>query len=116
MTTSSKVRIAAAASAIAAASFVAPVTAANATPAVPTPNAILDLDCTNPFVCVIDEFNDSPTQNTFFWFGKANPDFQPIVGFVFPNIFGLDFEACFLGGAIHLSPYSGGFIGIGRGC
>ena len=42
-----------------------------------------------------------------FWFGSpANPDFQPLVGIVFPNFFGLDFEACFLGAAVHLSPYS----------
>ena len=116
MSMSSKVRIAAAASAVAAAGFVAPATVASATPAVPAPTAIADLDCTNPFVCVVDEFNDSPTQNTFFWFGKSNPNFEPLFGFVFPNIFGLDFEACFIGGAVHLSPYTGGFIGVGRGC
>jgi len=116
-TVSSRVRIAAAASAIAAAGLVAPATVANATPAmVPAPMAALDIDCTNPVECTLAEINDSPTRNSVFWIGKANPNFQPIVGFVFPNPFGLNFEACFLGGAVHLSPYGGGFVGIGRGC
>ena len=42
-----------------------------------------------------------------FWFGRANPNFQPIFGIAFPS-FGLNFEACFLGAAIHLSPYGTG--------
>ncbi|ULE33947.1 hypothetical protein [Mycobacterium sp. IDR2000157661] len=58
----------------------------------------------------------SPFQNSLFWFGPANPNFVPLFGIVFPNFFGLNFEACILGGAIHLSPYGGGFIGLGAGC
>lgn len=116
----SKVQIATAASAIAAAGFIAPVTVAHATPALPLPSAnianIDSLDCAlDPAACAVAAA-DSPTQNSLFWFGPANPDFQPLFGFVFPNVFGLNFEACLLGAAVHLSPYGTGFIGIGRGC
>jgi hypothetical protein len=122
------VRIAAAASAIAAAATLAPAAVANATPAAPLPQASLGstLDAVvspcNPAVddCAVSLVGESSvasiTQNPLFWFGPANPNFQPLIGIVFPNIFGLNFEACILGGAIHLSPYGGGFIGLGAGC
>jgi len=52
----------------------------------------------------------------FVWLGSpGNPKFVPLIGIAFPS-FGLDFEACFLGAAVHLSPYGTGFIGLGLGC
>lgn len=81
----------------------------------PVADVDVELDCVlDPSACVT--LADTPTQNSLFWFGPANPNFQPLFGFTFPNLFGLDFEACFLGGAVHLSPYGNGFVGVGRGC
>jgi hypothetical protein len=123
------IRIAAAASAIAAAATLAPATVAHASPPAPLPQASLgstldaDVSPCNPAVdeCAVSLVAESSvasiTQNPLFWFGPANPNFVPLIGITFPNIFGLNFEACFLGGAIHLDPYSGsGFIGLGAGC
>lgn len=56
------------------------------------------------------------TNLPYYWFGSpGNPKFVPLIGIAFPS-FGLDFEACFLGAAVHLSPYGTGFIGLGLGC
>jgi hypothetical protein len=126
-----KVRIATAASAIVAAATLVPAAVAYASPAAPLPQAglgsTLDGDTVapcNPAVdaCASAEVSASGgagtaiIQSPLFWFGPANPDFQPLIGITFPNFFGLDFEACILGAAIHLSPYGGGFIGLGAGC
>ncbi|MEO3760955.1 hypothetical protein ABGB19_22050 [Mycobacterium sp. B14F4] len=131
MTTASavgtKIRIATAASAIAAAATIAPAAVAHASPAAPLAEAgfgsalgVVDVTPCDPNVqvCAAGVGDSSATvfQSPFFWFGPANPNFQPLIGIVFPNIFGLNFELCLLGGAIHLSPYSGGFIGLGAGC
>jgi hypothetical protein len=124
-----KVRIAAAASAVAAAAIVAPATVANATPAAPLPTVGLgstlggdtisqcdpDVSVCAPLAAV-GSSSVAIVQTPLFWFGPANPNFQPLFGITFPNFFGLDFEACVLGGAVHLSPYGGGFVGVGRGC
>jgi hypothetical protein len=126
-----KVRIATAASAIVAAATLVPAATVYASPAAPLPQAgvgsLLGGDTVSQCdpavdVCVSAEVSASGGLNTaivqrpFVWFGPANPDFQPLVGIVFPNFFGLDFEACFLGAAVHLSPYGSGFIGLGLGC
>jgi hypothetical protein len=125
-----KVRIATAASAIAAAATLAPAAVAYASPAAPLPEVVgstlgVTVDPCNPALtscpagaAVIGGSSSAGIfQNPLFWFGKANPDFQPFFGITFPNIFGLDFEACFLGAAIHLDAYTGnGFIGLGKGC
>jgi hypothetical protein len=122
------VRIVAAASAITAAATLTPATVANASPPAPLPQASLGstLDAVvEPCKPAVDDCATSVvgvssvasiTQNPAFWFGPANPNFQPLIGIVFPNVFGLNFELCVLGGAVHLSPYSGGFIGLGAGC
>jgi len=56
------------------------------------------------------------TNLPYYWLGSpGNPKFVPLIGIAFPS-FGLDFEACFLGAAVHLSPYGTGFIGLGLGC
>lgn len=56
------------------------------------------------------------TNLPYYWFGSpGNPKFVPLIGIAFPS-FGLDFEACFLGAAVHFSPYGTGFIGLGLGC
>ena len=124
-----KVRIATAASAIVAAATLVPAAVAYASPAAPLPEVgnllgVVNVDPCNPAVdvCIPQvgaTIGDGPliANPPLFWFGSpANPDFKPLVGIVFPNFFGLDFEACFLGAAVHLSPYTtpGGFIGIGR--
>jgi hypothetical protein len=133
-TVATKVRIATAASAIAAAATLAPAAVAYASPAAPLPTAALGSTLGGDTVAACDPVasvcapqvaaavGDPSTAAIieappFFWFGSpANPNFEPLVGIIFPNVFGLDFEACAFGGAVHLSPYSGGFIGIGRGC
>ena len=133
-----KVRIVTAASAIAAAATLVPAAVAYASPAAPLPEVGNLLGVVNVGPCnpVVDECatskvgsatpgdgpliaNDGPliANPPFVWFGSpANPKFVPLVGIVFPNFFGLDFEACLLGAAVHLSPYTGGFIGLGAGC
>jgi hypothetical protein len=124
------VRIATAATAIAAAATLMPAAVAYASPAAPLPEAATIgstlagdpvAPCApNDFVCAAlvpgNSSAASIAQSPFFWFGGANPNFQPLVGIVFPNFFGLNFEACFLGAAVHLSPYGTGFIGLGLGC
>jgi hypothetical protein len=125
MSTVSKLRFAAAASAIAAATTLMPAVA-SATPAAPLPLAGvgsgLDGDTlapcspTDPVCALAAPGSNSVLQNPLFWFGPANPNFQPIVGIIFPNFFGLNFEGCLLGGAVHLDPYGGGFVGLGLGC
>ena len=51
------------------------------------------------FLCALGApGSGSPIQNHLIWLGPANPSFQPLIGIQFPNIFGLNFEAC-LGGA-----------------
>ena len=131
-TVAAKVRIATAASAIAAAATLAPAAVAYASPAAPLPTAALGstlggdtVTACDPVVSVcapqvgalIGDSDGPLIAESWIWFGSpANPNFEPLVGIIFPNFFGLDFEACFLGGAVHLSPYTGGFIGIGRGC
>jgi hypothetical protein len=121
MTTSSavaaKLQIAAAASVLVAAAALPAV--AEATPAVPLPAQTggegLVLDCPlNPLDCL--PIGGAPVQNSAFWFGEANPDFEPLIGIVFPNFFGFNFEFCVLGAAIHFAPYGNGFIGLGAGC
>jgi hypothetical protein len=58
----------------------------------------------------------------FVWIGSpANPNFQPLIGIVFPNVFGLNHETCVFGAAVHLSPAypqgtGRGFAGFGLGC
>ena len=129
-----KVRIATAASAIVAAATLVPAAVAYASPAAPLPQAGLGSTLAggavapcNPAVdnCTATTIGESSVasivspsivQSPAFWFGPSNPNFQPLIGIVFPNFFGLDFEACFLGAAFHTSPYSGGFIGLGAGC
>lgn len=125
-----RVRIATAASAIAAAATLAPAAVTYASPAAPMPQAIggslagaavAECDdsvevCAPVTASLIGDGGFQLPQTSLFWFGPANPDFQPLIGIVFPNFFGLNFEACVLGGAVHLSPYGGGFIGIGAGC
>jgi hypothetical protein len=124
------VRIAAAASAIVAAATLAPVGVANASPFAPLPQAGIGstlagdtlAPCEPEEVCAAvaaaDIFEPTPAllQTPAFWFGPANPNFQPLIGIVFPNFFGLDFEFCVLGAAVHMTPYGGGFIGLGAGC
>ena len=126
-----KVRIVTAASAIVAAATLVPAAVAYASPAAPLPQDGLGStlaggtvapcdpavdDCTPQVAATIGDSNGTPiVQNPLFWFGPANPDFQPLIGIVFPSL-GLNFEACFLGGAVHLSPYGTGFIGLGLGC
>jgi hypothetical protein len=123
-----KVQFGTAACAIAAAATLLPTAAANASPAAPLPDATggnfgtaavvpcapSDLLCN--LVAPGNSGAASITQSPLVWFGPANPNFQPLIGIVFPNIFGLDFEACLLGAAVHMSPYTGGFIGLGLGC
>jgi hypothetical protein len=140
MTTASAVatniRIVTATCAIVAAATLGPAAVANATPAAPlpaagigstlggvtvTPCAPHDLVCagaqfTSPFAAPGNPSSAAIGQNPLVWLGSpANPNFQPIFGIAFPS-FGLNFEACFLGAAIHLSPYGTGFIGLGLGC
>ena len=65
-------------------------------------------DCISPTLVPLLVTQTAPQslRTPAFWFGSpANPDFQPLIGIAFPNFFGLDFEACFLGAAVHLSPY-----------
>lgn len=125
-TVSITVRIATAASAIAAAATMMPAVA-SATPAAPLPLAAIGStlggDTVAPCdpadeVCALVAPSDSSDffQNPAFWIGPANPNFQPLIGITFPNFTGLDFEGCILGGAIHLSPYGSGFVGLGLGC
>jgi hypothetical protein len=118
-------RTVAAASAIAAAATLMPAAVANATPSVPVPLAgvgsslgstIAPCDPNDEVCALAAPGSNGPLQNPLVWFGPSNPNFQPLFGIVFPNIFGLDFEGCLLGGAVHLSPYSGGFVGLGLGC
>ncbi len=133
-----KVRIATAASAIVAAATLVPAAVAYASPAAPLPQAGLGSTLAGGTVApcdpavdvlrhlhlprlgaIIGDSNGTPIIATpAVWFGSpANPDFQPFIGIVFPNFFGLDFEACFLGAAVHLTPYTRtGFIGLGLGC
>ena len=127
-----KVRIATAASAIVAAATLVPAAVAYASPAAPLPEvlgstlAAGNVEPCNPAVdeCATSKVGsatpgDGPliANPQLVWFGSpANPDFEPLVGIVFPNLFGLDFEACLLGAAVHMTPYTGHFIGLGRGC
>jgi hypothetical protein len=130
-TVATSVRIAAAASAIAAATLV-PGAVAYASPITSLSEATIGSTLTEDTVAECDpalstcttlaaaevgaaSSSSSLIQNSLIWFGAANPDFQPLIGIAFPS-FGLDFEACFLGFAIHLSPYGTGFIGLGLGC
>ena len=133
-----KVRIVTAASAIVAAATLVPAAVAYASPAAPLPQAGLGSTLAGGTVApcdaavddcipgvgsipglgdIIGDSNGTPIIATpAVWFGSpANPDFQPLIGIVFPSL-GLNFEACFLGGAVHLSPYGTGFIGLGLGC
>lgn len=122
-TVARKVRVVTAASAIAAAATLMPATVANAAPAAPLPLVGLGVDtlapCAPGEACRAAEVGDSSSailQSPLFWFGPANPDFQPLFGITFPNFFGLNFEGCILGGAVHLDPYGSGFVGVGLGC
>jgi hypothetical protein len=123
-----KVRMATAASAIVAAATLMPAVA-NASPAAPLPAAGIGntLNTATVAPCAPSDVlcnlvapgNSSAAaipQTPFVWFGPANPNFQPLFGIVFPNFFGLNFEACIFGAAVHLSPYGTGFIGLGLGC
>src|SRR3954451_17614422 len=109
-TGATKVRIATAASAIVAAATIAPAAVANASPAAPLPAAgigsnlgavaVAPCDPSDVVCNLVAPGNSSAAslaQSPFFWFGPANPNFQPLIGIVFPNLFGLNFEACFLG-------------------
>ena len=131
-----KVRIATAASAIVAAATLVPAAVAYASPAAPLPQAtgstlaggtVEPCDPAAPLSCLLPQipqaasiFGDSNgtpiLQNSFVWLGAANPNFKPLIGIVLPNLFGLDFEACFLGAAVHMTPYTGHFVGLGLGC
>jgi hypothetical protein len=128
-----KVRIATAATAIAAAATLAPAAVAYASPAAPLPMAGLGstagvvtvapcnpdlLSCSFVAAGIGDSSIAGSFQNSLIWIGSpANPNYQPIFGITFPNFFGLDFEACFLGAGIHMSSYTGtGFIGLSAGC
>ncbi|BBY80079.1 hypothetical protein H7I53_00580 [Mycolicibacterium pulveris] len=123
-TVSNKVRIATAGAAVAAAAAFAPVAVSHASPAVPAPTGLgsfsaAAVEACNPAAedCVAAaNGSGSQFQNQYLWIGAANPNFQPLLGITFPNFFRLNFEACVLGGALHLSPYGGGFVGIGHGC
>jgi hypothetical protein len=126
-----RVRIATAASAIVAAATLAPAAVAYAVPAAPSPAATLGSTLDGDTVATCDpdvsvctavtfavpggSSSSSIFQSPLFWFGPANPNFQPLFGIAFPS-FGISFEACFLGASIHLSPYGTGFIGLGLGC
>jgi hypothetical protein len=132
------VRIAAAASAIVAAATLVPAAVAYASPAAPLPQAALGSTLAGPSVASVESCDPQPlcaegagnsgapgdfataaapvTNLPYYWFGSpGNPNFIPLIGIAFPS-FGLDFEACFLGAAVHLSPYGTGFIGLGLGC
>jgi hypothetical protein len=116
-------RTAAAVSAIAAAATLMPAAVANAAPAAPLPQAGIGSSAGGDAVCspldpctLAAPGSNSLIQNSLVWFGPANPNFQPLFGITFPNFFGVDFEGCLLGGAVHLSPYGGGFVGLGLGC
>lgn len=132
----SSLRIATAASAIAAAATLAPTAVANAadTPSVGNSlaaAAIAPCDPQDPTCADVPGTVAGPAalatpgasasapalaNPPYFWFGApANPSFVPLIGIAFPS-FGLNFEACFLGAAVHLSPYGTGFIGLGLGC
>jgi hypothetical protein len=135
-TVGTKVRVATAACAIVAAATVAPAAIAYASPAAPLPAAALGSTlsggtltpcdpalsaCTSVGPAALAPGGSSQAalalpQQPFVWLGPANPAFQPLFGIVFPNFFGLNFEACLLGAAVHLSPYGTGFIGLGLGC
>ena len=130
-----KVRIVTAASAIVAAATLVPAAVAYASPAAPLPQGLGNLfggtvapcDPAAPFSCLLPQIpqvgatigdsNGTPIVATpFVWLGSpASRDFQPLIGIAFPS-FGLNFEACFVGAAVHLSPYGTGFIGLGLGC
>ena len=124
---STKVRIATVGAAVAAAAAFAPVAVSHASPAVPAPTGLgsfssAAVDTCDPTaeeclpVAAAAATSNSQFQNQYFWLGPANPNFTPLLGITFPNFFRFNFEACVLGGALHLSPYGGGFIGIGHGC
>jgi hypothetical protein len=125
-TVATKIRIAAAASAIAAAAALTPAAVAHASPAAPLPEAslgsLLGGNAVTPcdpadLVCLAAASDSSPAFAfpPFFWLGSpANPNFRALFGIHFPAVG--NFEACFLGAAIHVSPYTGGFIGLGLGC
>ena len=127
-TVSMKVRVATAASAIAAAATLMPAVA-SATPAAPLPQAAIGStlggDTVAPCapqdtLCAAElaapGSSSSIIQNPLIWFGPANPNYVPLFGIVFPNIFGLDFEGCILGAGTHLDPYGSGFVGLSLGC
>jgi hypothetical protein len=139
------VRVAAAASAIMAAATLVPPAVAYAGPAAPLPEAALGSTlggdsvspCDPELGCAANALAPDTAAGSFFapnalvggnaaappvtnlpyyWLGSpGNPKFVPLIGIAFPS-FGLDFEACFLGAAVHLSPYGTGFIGLGLGC
>lgn len=130
------VRIATAAAAIVAGATLTPAAIASAGPAAPlpqfgigstlggstlTPCAPGDLLClgTQLFapIPIPGGSSSSPIfHSPLLWLGSpANPNFQPLFGIAFPS-FGLNFEACVLGAAFHLSPYGTGFVGLGLGC
>jgi hypothetical protein len=131
-TISTSLRVAAAASVLAAATTLVPPTIANATPPAPLLEASLgssldtdtidacdpvDSDCA---AVTADLLGAGPivVPGNLVWLGSpANPDFQPLFGIAFWNPFGFNFEACLLGASVVFSPYtSSGFIGLGVGC
>jgi len=128
-----KVRTVSAACAIAAATTLTPAAVAHATPVVPLPLAGLGSSlsgvtvtpcdpavlgsCTPTVPAAIPGGGPIVIGDPLVWFGSpGNPSFQPLFGITFPNIFGIDFEACIFGAALRLGPYGTGFVGLGLGC
>jgi hypothetical protein len=127
-----KVRTVTAACAIAAAGTLAPVAVAHATPAAPLPQtgflgtatiapctAGVPGSCASAVTPAATPGNNGPfvIGDPLVWFGSpGNPNYQPIFGITFPNIFGLNFEACAFGVGIRLGPYGTGFAGLSAGC
>src|ERR1700742_5019953 len=129
-TVATKLRIATAATAIAAAATLTPAVA-HAIPAAPLPAAGVgstlgsgDVEACDPSVsgdCVAAALaapgDPIVVPGNLVWLGSpANEDFQPLFGIAFWNPFGFNFEACLFGAAVVLGPYGTGFVGLGLGC
>ena len=125
-TLATTIRFATAASAIAAAAILSPAVA-NASPAVPMPDATLgsllggdtvepcNPASTTPCTVVGDAPRPAFAFPPLFWLGSpGNPNFTRVFGIPFPSTG--DFEFCILGAAIHSNPYTGGIVGLGAGC
>jgi hypothetical protein len=126
-TVGTKVRVATAASAIAAAATLTPAAIAHATATPPGVGNTLGTatvtcqpgvpgSCVTPAVAT--PAANSAANGPLFWFGSpGNPNYQPLLGITFftgPNT--PDFEACFLGFGARSGPYNTTFVGFSNGC